>query len=188
MRSEKAKKTAARPKGSDVTPSRRVTARKNRPISAAGWEVFLRWIPISERDFQRLTVEGASVDDVKARFSKRRGVFLDACKLRDIGLQREGSAILQFGGNAKYFLVAEDWEKKEFVKGKTGGLLDRSKLRFSVARCAIIANGTSRNIVCFGYNADAEPDLDLFDGGSKKTIYSVVTRANERHRVIFNDK
>lgn len=187
MRREKAKEAAQKSKASDVTPSNRVTARKKLPNSVSGWEVFLRWIPISERDFHRLTVKGASVDDVKARFSKRRGVFLDARKLRDTILQREGSAILQFGGNAKYFLVAEDWQWKGSVKNKAERVFDGGKLCFGVARCADIDEGVLRNIVYFGFSADAKPDFDMFDIDSKNSIYYMVTRDNKPQPVIFKD-
>ena len=154
----------------------------------SGWEVFLRWIPISERDFRRLTVEGTSVDDVKARFSKRRGVFLDAREVRDIGLQRKASVILQFSGNARYFLVAEDWQWKGSVNNKTERVFDGGKLCIGVARCAVVDEGVLRNIVYFGFSADAKPDFDVFDVDSKNSIYYVVTRDNKRQPVKLKDE
>ena len=188
MKRKQAKKSLQNPKAKSVTQSNSVKAKKKSTTSDSGWGIFLKWVQISERDLQRLTVEGVSVDDVKARINKRRRVFLDARGVRDIGLQRKASAILQFGGNAKYFLVAEDWQKKRHASGAKEDVFDRGKLRLGVARCAILADDAVRNIVYFGIGADAKPDFDVIHFDSKNSIYYVVTRDNKRQPVIFKDE
>ncbi|MGH8616980.1 MAG: hypothetical protein ACREUW_04765 [Burkholderiales bacterium] len=173
--------------------------KKTSTISLWGYGVSLRWVPIGKRNFKRLTVDGTSFEEVRAYFDRsggggiggalngRCGIYLDDRKLRDIRLGLKRAEVVRIGGNAKYLLVEEMWEKGDFVSGEIEGEYDKKKLLLGLDRYAL-SDGTVYNFVCFGYAADKDPDFDMFDVSDKETIHVVVTRDGKRHPVIFNDE
>ena len=197
MRGKKSKKTAFEAKSKSANPSFEVVPNKILTISLAGYGVSLEWVRISERAFKLLTVDGTSSEGVRAHFNQskgiggplngRCGVYLDGRKLRGVRLGLKGAKVVKVGGNAKYLLVEEMWEKGDFVAGEIEGEYDKMKLLLGLDRYAL-RDGTVYNFVCFGYASDKQPDFDMFDVSDKEINYFVVTRDGKRHSVIFNDE
>jgi hypothetical protein len=162
-------------------------------FSVRGRGISLEWVPLRKGDFKRLTTVCSNYDEVRAYFDRshggsgplngRCGTYINNRKSRDIRLRLKDAEVVNVGGRARYLLVAETWEKGDFGSTEIEGKFDKHKLSLGLA-CYRLNDGTTYNLVSFGYDADEELEFET-DTNAKETNYFVVTREGRRYPVKF---